>query len=123
MLPAGELRAPDGKQQQQPDDDVFKDIRAVVKACKKHNVLCKCILETCLLTDDEKQRACQAAVKAKADFVKTSTGFSTGGATVEDVALMSAAVAEAGLAVCVAGTTERAARLADAAQPRPDGQF
>lgn len=46
------------------------------------------IIETCLLTEEEKVKACELAVKAGADFVKTSTGFSTGGATVEDVALM-----------------------------------
>jgi deoxyribose-phosphate aldolase len=48
----------------------------------------KVIIETCLLTDDEKALACEIAKKAGADFVKTSTGFSTGGATVDDVALM-----------------------------------
>ena len=48
----------------------------------------KVIIETCLLTDEEKVRACELSVKAGADFVKTSTGFSTGGATVADVALM-----------------------------------
>ncbi|WP_297664641.1 deoxyribose-phosphate aldolase [uncultured Streptococcus sp.] len=67
-------------------DLVEKDIRAVVEAAK--GTLVKVIIETCLLTDDEKVRACQIAQKAGADFVKTSTGFSTGGATVEDVALM-----------------------------------
>ena len=50
--------------------------------------LLKVILETCLLSDEEKERACRLAVKAGADFVKTSTGFSTGGATAHDVALM-----------------------------------
>ena len=48
----------------------------------------KVIIETCLLTDEEKVRACELSVKAGADFVKTSTGFSTGGATAEDIALM-----------------------------------
>ena len=67
-------------------DLVERDIRAVVEAAK--GTLVKVIIETCLLTDDEKVRACQLAQKAGADFVKTSTGFSTGGATVEDVALM-----------------------------------
>lgn len=65
---------------------VEKDIRAVVEAAK--GTLVKVIIETCLLTDDEKVKACQIAQKAGADFVKTSTGFSTGGATVVDVALM-----------------------------------
>ena len=67
-------------------DLVEKDIRAVVEAAK--GTLVKVIIETCLLTDDEKVKACQIAQKAGADFVKTSTGFSTGGATVRDVALM-----------------------------------
>ena len=65
---------------------VERDIRAVVEAAK--GTLVKVIIETCLLTDNEKVRACQIAQKAGADFVKTSTGFSTGGATVADVALM-----------------------------------
>ena len=67
-------------------DLVEKDIRAVVEAAK--GTLVKVIIETCLLTDDEKVKACQIAQEAGADFVKTSTGFSTGGATVRDVALM-----------------------------------
>lgn len=66
---------------------VENDIRAVVEAAKG-KALVKVIMEACLLTEEEKVLACQLAVKAGADFVKTSTGFSTGGATVEDVALM-----------------------------------
>jgi deoxyribose-phosphate aldolase len=54
----------------------------------EYNVICKVIIETALLTDDEKVRACLAAKNAGADFVKTSTGFSKGGATVADIALM-----------------------------------
>ncbi|MEK0086248.1 deoxyribose-phosphate aldolase, partial [Benzoatithermus flavus] len=69
------------------DDWVERDIRAVVEAAAG-KALVKVIIETALLTDDEKVRACQLAVKAGADYVKTSTGFSGGGATVEDVALM-----------------------------------
>ncbi|MDO3675789.1 deoxyribose-phosphate aldolase [Paenibacillus ehimensis] len=69
------------------DDVVEHDIRAVVEAAKG-KALTKVIIETCLLTDEEKERACRLAVKAGADFVKTSTGFSTGGATVADIALM-----------------------------------
>jgi len=65
---------------------VFEDIAAVVEAAE--GTLVKVIIETCLLTDEEKVKACEMAVKAKAAFVKTSTGFSTGGATVEDVRLM-----------------------------------
>jgi len=66
---------------------VKDDIRAVVRATRP-NILVKVILETCLLTDEEKVKACELAVEAGADFVKTSTGFSTGGATIEDIALM-----------------------------------
>lgn len=68
-------------------DLVETDIKAVVDAAKG-KALTKVIIETCLLTDEEKEKACELAVKAGADFVKTSTGFSTGGATIEDVALM-----------------------------------
>jgi deoxyribose-phosphate aldolase len=68
-----------------------EDILAVRRACGAGIVL-KVILETCLLTDEEKMLACQIAKDAGADFVKTSTGFGNGGATVEDVALMRRAV-------------------------------
>lgn len=67
---------------------VQDDIAAVVSACHQHGALCKVILETCLLSDAEKINACRLAQAAGADFVKTSTGFSSGGATVEDVRLM-----------------------------------
>src|SRR5882724_3318561 len=67
---------------------VEHDIRSVVQVAHEHDVTCKVIIETALLTDDEKVRACQAAKRAGADFVKTSTGFSKGGATVADIALM-----------------------------------
>ncbi len=67
---------------------VFNDINQVVLAAKKYSAVCKVIIETSLLTDEEKVKACLIAKKAKADFVKTSTGFSSGGATVGDVALM-----------------------------------
>ena len=66
---------------------VENDIRAVVEAAKS-KALTKVIIETCLLTDEEKIKACELSQKAGADFVKTSTGFSTGGATVHDIALM-----------------------------------
>ncbi|PEB43214.1 deoxyribose-phosphate aldolase [Bacillus pseudomycoides] len=69
------------------DELVERDVRAVVEAAKG-KALVKIIIETCLLTEEEKVRACELSVKAGVDFVKTSTGFSTGGATVEDVALM-----------------------------------
>lgn len=66
---------------------VTNDIRAVVEAVKPA-ALVKVIIETCLLSDEEKIAACEAAVRAGADYVKTSTGFSTGGATLDDVRLM-----------------------------------
>ena len=85
------------------DELVLRDIRSVVEACRDGSAKCKIILETSLLTNEEKARACQLAVQARADFVKTSTGFSTGGATVEDVALMSRLVRDKGLGVKASG--------------------
>jgi deoxyribose-phosphate aldolase len=67
---------------------VEDDIKAVVEAAHENGILCKVIIETALLTDDEKVRACLASKNAGADFVKTSTGFAKGGATADDVALM-----------------------------------
>ena len=69
-------------------DEVRADIAAVASACHAHGALLKVILETALLTDAEKVLGCELCVAADADFVKTSTGFSKGGATAEDVALM-----------------------------------
>ncbi|MFE4243424.1 deoxyribose-phosphate aldolase [Peribacillus butanolivorans] len=69
------------------DELVERDIRSVVEAVNKKTIV-KVIIESCLLTDEEKVRACEISVKAGADYVKTSTGFSLHGATVEDVALM-----------------------------------
>jgi deoxyribose-phosphate aldolase len=75
------------------DEKVEVDIRGVVEACHRGNAICKVILETALLTRDEKIRAAVLAERAGADFVKTSTGFSAaGGATAEDVALSRATV-------------------------------
>ncbi len=73
-------------------DYVYEDIKAVVDAA--NGTLVKVIIETCLLTDEEKVKACELSVKAGADYVKTSTGFSTGGATVKDVELMKKTVGE-----------------------------
>ncbi len=71
---------------------VKKDIAEVKEVCANNtmgrDVVLKVIIETCLLTEEEKVEACEVSVEAGADFVKTSTGFSNGGATVEDVALM-----------------------------------
>ncbi len=74
------------------DDVVQSDIRGVVEASHRGSAICKVILETALLTVEEKVRASIACKQAGADFVKTSTGFSTSGATAEDVALMRAVV-------------------------------
>lgn len=79
VIPVGALKA--------GQDDIVKEhIEAVVEAAE--GTLVKVIIETCLLTDEEKVRACEIAKVAGADYVKTSTGFSTGGATKEDIALM-----------------------------------
>ncbi len=73
-------------------ETVYADIKAVKNACGQ--ALLKVIIETCLLTEDEKKKACELSKEAGADFVKTSTGFSTGGAKAEDVALMRACVGD-----------------------------
>jgi deoxyribose-phosphate aldolase len=82
---------------------VARDIRGVVEVCDEARAVSKVILETALLTDEEKVRACQLSMKAGADFVKTSTGFSKSGATVEDVALMARTVAPRKLGVKASG--------------------
>ncbi len=81
VLAVGALKSGD-------DDFVRRDIAGLAEVCHRMGAKLKVILETCLLTDTEKVRACQLAKEAGADFVKTSTGFSKGGATAEDVALM-----------------------------------
>ncbi len=72
------------------DDFVLEEIRAIKKVCGER--ILKVIIETCLLTDEEKVRACAIVSASGADFIKTSTGFSTGGATPHDVALLAAHV-------------------------------
>ena len=81
-----------GKAKEHDYDYIEEEIAAVVKASEGKTV--KVIIETCYLTDDEKEEVCKRATKAKATFVKTSTGFGTGGATVEDVKLMKASISE-----------------------------
>ncbi len=93
------------------DELVLRDIRGVVEACRDGSAKCKVILETSLLTNEEKARACELSVKAHADFVKTSTGFSTGGATVEDISLMSRIVRDRGLGVKASGGVRSLADL------------
>ena len=79
---------------------VFNDIKAVKDACGDH--ILKVIIETCLLTQEEKIEMCRIVSESGADFIKTSTGFSTGGATREDIALMKANV-RSGLGIKAAG--------------------
>ncbi len=85
------------------DAFVRQDIAAVKEICSNNTmgkeVILKVIIETCLLSDEEKKRVCELAVEAGADFVKTSTGFSTGGATTKDVALMRKTVDEKTIAL------------------------
>ncbi|QNL43778.1 deoxyribose-phosphate aldolase [Oscillibacter hominis] len=80
--------------------ELEREIRAVKAACQRH--VLKVIVETCLLTEEEKIRMCEVVSESGADFIKTSTGFSTGGATREDVALLRAHVAP-GVKVKAAG--------------------
>lgn len=96
VINIGALKAKD-------DALVLRDIRGVVEACKDGRGRSKVILETSVLSEEEKVRACELCMKANADFVKTSTGFSTGGATVEDVALMARIVAPRKLGVKASG--------------------
>ncbi|MBQ0042663.1 MAG: deoxyribose-phosphate aldolase [Lachnospiraceae bacterium] len=99
-------------------DEVKEDIAQVKKSCGP--ALLKVIIETCLLTDEEKKMACKLAVMAGADYVKTSTGFSTGGATAEDVALMRGVVGD-GVGVKASGgirDTETALKMVEAGASR-----
>ena len=101
------------------DADAEKDIRAVVQAAGP-NVPVKVILETCLLNDEQKRRACRLSVAAGAAFVKTSTGFSKGGATVGDIQLMRETVG-ADIGVKASGgirTREQAVAMVEAGASR-----
>jgi deoxyribose-phosphate aldolase len=97
---------------------VTEDIRAVKTAAGK--LVVKVIIETCLLSDEEKVLACEAALSAGADFVKTSTGFSTAGATVEDVRLMKSVVGSKALVKAAGGvrTYEDLVAMIDAGADR-----
>lgn len=77
-------------------NDVYieREMEAIVSICKKHQVTSKVIFENCYLTNEEKVRLCKIALKVKPDYIKTSTGFGTGGATIEDVVLMKSIVKE-----------------------------
>ena len=100
---------------------MLKDILAVTEACRDGSAVCKVIIETALLTDEEKVRVCGLAKKARANFVKTSTGFASGGATAEDIALMASVVRGAGMEVKASGGIKSftdAKRMIDAGATR-----
>lgn len=99
-----------GRLKQGDNRYVLDDLKAVVSAAGESAV--KVIFETCLLTDEEKVRACQLSAEAGAAFVKTSTGFSTGGATLEDVRLMHKSVEGRCQVKASGGIRDRAAALA-----------
>ncbi len=73
---------------------IEKEMASIVAVCREHGVTSKVIFETCYLTDDEKRKLCDVALKVGPDFVKTSTGFGTGGATIDDVRLMKSSVGD-----------------------------
>ena len=103
------------------DDYVFKDILAVTEACRDGSAVSKVIIETALLTNEEKVRVCELARRARANFVKTSTGFASGGATAEDIALMASVVHGAGMEVKASGGIRNfsdAKRMIDAGATR-----
>jgi deoxyribose-phosphate aldolase len=91
---------------------VLEDITAVVLAAHEHDVLVKVILETALLTEEQKRIACEMAVRGGADFVKTSTGFSSGGATIDDIRLMRTVVPPSVRVKASGGIRDRATALA-----------
>ena len=99
---------------------VLDDMSSLAQICHQQGAILKVILETCLLTQDEKKKACELAVKAGVDFVKTSTGFSTAGATIEDVQLMRSIVGP-GIGVKASGgirNTETAQAMIEAGANR-----
>ncbi|MBQ8151645.1 MAG: deoxyribose-phosphate aldolase, partial [Firmicutes bacterium] len=87
VINVGHLK--DGK-----DDDIVEELKALSSLCHEKGAILKVIIETCLLSDEEKITACRLVTESGADFIKTSTGFSTGGATVSDIKLLRANVGE-----------------------------
>ncbi|MFZ7132759.1 MAG: deoxyribose-phosphate aldolase [Eubacteriales bacterium] len=81
---------------------VENEMKEIVEICREHNIISKAILENCYLTDEEKKIVCEIALKVKPDFIKTSTGFGTSGATIEDVKLMKSVVGN-GIKIKAAG--------------------
>ena len=81
-----------GRLKEKDYDYIEKEMTEIVKVCRENNILSKVIFENCYLTDEEKIKVSEIAAKVKPDFIKTSTGFGTGGATLEDVKLMKSVV-------------------------------
>ncbi len=101
-------------------DLVLDEMRRIADACHERGILVKVIFENCYLNDDEKKRLCDTALIARPDFIKTSTGFGTGGATVADVRLMKAQVGQE-IAIKAAGgirTLESALQMLEAGASR-----
>ena len=97
-------------------DYIYKEMKQIVAACREYGATSKVIFENCYLTDDEKRALCGIAKDVKPDFIKTSTGFGTGGATVCDVKLMLDGVKGTGIKVKAAGgvrTLEAALEMID----------
>lgn len=99
---------------------IEEEMRRIVEVCNEHDMVSKVIFENCYLTDDEKKRLCQAACKVRPTFVKTATGFGTGGATVHDISLMKACVGR-DIKIKASGgvrTTEQALKMIEAGAER-----
>ena len=94
-----------GKLKDKDYEYVTNEIKMIKEAC--NGKVLKVIIETCLLTEEEKKQACKCVVDAGADFVKTSTGFSTGGATFEDVALLKSCVKDKALVKAAGGVRSK----------------
>ncbi len=93
-------------------DYVEEEMRQIVSACNERGITSKVIFENCFLTDDEKKKLCEIALRVKPTFIKTSTGFGTGGATVEDVRLMKECVGDEILIKAAGGIRNAEAALA-----------
>jgi deoxyribose-phosphate aldolase len=93
-------------------DAVLEDIRTVTQVCHDQGAIVKVIIETCLLTADEKRRMCSIVTQSGADFIKTSTGFSTGGATIDDVRMLRELVGPSVRVKASGGIRDRATAIA-----------
>lgn len=93
-------------------DYIEREMREIVAVCRRNGVISKVIFENCYLTKDEIRKVAEIALKVRPDFIKTSTGFGTGGATVEDVALMKSVVGDAVKVKAAGGIRDKATMLA-----------